>query len=38
MNLGAIRKLETVGDLADAFQHLERPSEAGTELAPGLRI
>jgi hypothetical protein len=38
MNPCAVRKLETVGDLAHAFQHLERPNVVGTKLMPGLQI
>jgi hypothetical protein len=38
MNPGAGWKLLSVGDLADALQHMERASVAGTQLAPSLWV
>ena len=32
VNAGAVRKLKAVGDVADAFQHLERPGIAWAQL------
>ena len=32
VNAGAVRKLKAVGDVADAFQHLERPGIARAQL------
>lgn len=36
MNAGALRKIQTIGNLADPFQDLEWASESGRQLALGV--